>query len=61
MTRIKEIKSSQREIRNLIRGLEGIDRKSNMQLFEGKSLKEIAYETGYSYDHIRRVASKIRH
>lgn len=47
------------KIRDYIKGLSGLECKiQTMRLIEGKSLKQIADDLGYSYEHIRRVASK---
>lgn len=49
------------DIKESIKGLSGLELKiQEMILVEGKNLKEIADELSYSYDHIRRVKSKIK-
>ncbi|MCR1897810.1 hypothetical protein NSA47_02255 [Irregularibacter muris] len=48
-----------KEIEECIGGLKGLKCKvKNMQMIEGKTLKEIADELGYSYDYIREIAVK---
>lgn len=56
---IKRLNESKEKIEKHINNLEGLDKKvAYMKYIEGKTLKEISYELGYSYDHIRRVNSK---
>ena len=54
---IKRLNDSKEKIEKHINNLEGLDKKvAYMRELEGKSLKEIADELGYTYQYIRRIS-----
>lgn len=56
---IKNMEKCRKKIEERIKKLEGIDQKVvYMRDLEGKTLKEIADELGYSYQYIKEVSAK---
>ena len=56
---LKELEKTKKEVENSISSLDGLDKKiMYMKTIQGKTLKEIAAELGYSYQYIREVAAR---
>ncbi len=56
---IKNMEKCRKNMEERIKRLEGIDQKVvYMRDIEGKSLKEIAEELGYSYDYIKEISAR---
>jgi DNA-directed RNA polymerase specialized sigma subunit len=54
-------KDAKRRIEQMINSLDGLEYKvAYMRDIEGLRLHEIAGKLGYSYDHVRRISSKMR-
>ena len=59
--KVSELKRIKNDIDNYIHSFEGIEFKvMYARYIEGKSLKDIATETGYTYQYIKELSSKCR-
>src|SRR5690606_36343112 len=59
--RLDELDRSRLKIDTLLSNFRGLEYKiAYMRFVEGKSLREVSDELGYSYDYIREVMSKMR-
>lgn len=59
--RLEKLEQSKEKIESLLKNVKGLEYKiARLRYVEGKSLKEISEELGYSYDYIREVMSRMR-